>query len=379
MRATCPPETRNTMTLAAQQSPVDFNVTLSYREGASDKQYIVRIDSAEDGFRVSFAYGRRGSTLTTGTKTACPVSFDKARSIAEKLIAEKEAKGYTREEGGQRFAGTDRAGEVSPYLPQLLNEIDEEDVDALLDDPRIACQEKKDGRRTMLVKAVNVVKAVNRKGLYVGCPAHWGAGSLPSCVLDGEGVGDTLYAFDVIEINGRSYKDEPFGARYDALEELLGAHRPSGIELVAATTRSEEKRAWLERFRREQREGIVFKSLDAPYTVGQPASGGPQRKFKFTESSTFVVSAVSSTNRSVAVAAFDVDGMAVGLGNVTIPPNHAVPAVGALVEIRYLYRFESGSLFQPAYLGIRDDLETSAARLSQIRRIKRRAPGADEG
>jgi bifunctional non-homologous end joining protein LigD len=357
----------------------NFHTSLFFREGASDKIYNVELVRSGDFYTVQFAYGRRGSTLTTGSKTPTPVPLEKAKSIAEKLVMEKKSKGYTEDASGTRYAGTDNAVEVSPYLPQLLNEIGEEDVPGLLSDPRIACQEKKDGRRTLLVKAENFVKAVNRKGLYVGCPAHWGAGSMPSCVLDGEGVGDTLYAFDVIEINGRSYKDEPFGARYEALEELLSAHRPAGIELVAATTRSEEKRAWLERFRREQREGIVFKSVDAPYTVGQPASGGPQRKFKFTESSTFVVSAVSSTKRSVAVAAFDVDGMAVGLGNVTIPPNHAVPAVGSLVEVRYLYRFAAGSLFQPAYLGIRDDLETSAATLSQIRRIKKNAPEADEG
>jgi bifunctional non-homologous end joining protein LigD len=264
-------------------------------------------------------------------------------------------------------------------LPQLLNEIDAEEMESLMGDPRMACQEKIDGRRTLLVKEEGMVRAVNRKGLFRGCPAHWGGGSLPSCVLDGEGLGDTLFAFDVIEIDGRSYRSEPFGARYAALEELLSAHRQSGIELVTATSRSEEKRAWLERFRREQREGIVFKLLDAPYTPGQPASGGPQRKFKFTESSTFVVSGVSSSKRSVSVSAFDSDGIAVGLGNVTIPPNHDVPAVGSLVEVRYLYRFASGSLFQPTYLGLRDDIEISAATLSQIRRIKHNAPEADEG
>ena len=41
----------------------------------------------------------------------------------------------------------------------------------------------------------------------------------------------------------------------------------------------------------------------------------------------------------------------------TIPANFPIPPVGALVEVRYLYCFPNGgSLFQPVYLGVRDDL-----------------------
>jgi bifunctional non-homologous end joining protein LigD len=44
-------------------------------------------------------------------------------------------------------------------------------------------------------------------------------------------------------------------------------------------------------------------------------------------------------------------------GNVTIPPNQAIPAIGQVVEVRYLYAFkESGSVYQPTYLGLRSDL-----------------------
>jgi bifunctional non-homologous end joining protein LigD len=46
----------------------------------------------------------------------------------------------------------------------------------------------------------------------------------------------------------------------------------------------------------------------------------------------------------------------VTIGNVTIPPNRAIPAVGAVVEIRYLYAYQGGALYQPVYLGERDDV-----------------------
>ena len=44
-------------------------------------------------------------------------------------------------------------------------------------------------------------------------------------------------------------------------------------------------------------------------------------------------------------------------GNVTIPPNHPIPGIGRVVEIRYLYvTGPGGSLYQPVYLGERDDV-----------------------
>ena len=44
-------------------------VTLYYREGSSDKVYQAAIEPDGNQFVVNYAHGRRGSTLTTGTKT----------------------------------------------------------------------------------------------------------------------------------------------------------------------------------------------------------------------------------------------------------------------------------------------------------------------
>ena len=77
--------------------------------------------------------------------------------------------------------------------------------------------------------------------------------------------------------------------------------------------------------------------------------------------------------RSVAVGLLDAAGAAVDLGNVTIPENFAVPEVGAVVEIRFLYQFESGCFEQPVYLGPRHDIDRAEALLSQVTRIKRKS------
>ena len=67
--------------------------SLYYREGNSDKEYHARLEPTDAGFLVTFAYGRRGSALTTGTKTTTAVDYAKATAIFDRLVKAKEAKG----------------------------------------------------------------------------------------------------------------------------------------------------------------------------------------------------------------------------------------------------------------------------------------------
>ena len=56
----------NTLT----ETPTD-TVSLYYREGSSDKVYQCAIEPAgDDRYSVTFAYGRRGGTLSTAAATA---------------------------------------------------------------------------------------------------------------------------------------------------------------------------------------------------------------------------------------------------------------------------------------------------------------------
>ena len=103
-------------------------VTLYYRQGASDKVYHVAIEPSGTGFVVNFAFGRRGSTLQTGAKTAAPVDYPEAKKIFDKLIREKTAKGYTPGQDGTPYRHTGNAERSTGILPQLLNPIDEAQV-----------------------------------------------------------------------------------------------------------------------------------------------------------------------------------------------------------------------------------------------------------
>ena len=46
--------------------------------------------------------------------------------------------------------------------------------------------------------------------------------------------------------------------------------------------------------------------------------------------------------------------------------NFDVPKINDIVEVRYLYAFVGGSLFQPTFLGVRNDIESRDCRIEQL-------------
>ena len=120
------------------------------------------------------------------------------------------------------------------------------------------------------------------------------------------------------------------------------------------------------RHKTEGKEGVVFKNKHAPYIPGRPNSGGTQLKFKFCETASFIVTKIND-KRSVMLILFDGEKVR-SAGNVTIPPNHDLPKPGDVVECSYLYAFrESGSIYQPVFLGVRDDIQHTECTTAQLK------------
>jgi len=345
------------------------HITLYYREGSSDKVYQASIEPRGELFVVNFAYGRRGSTMNTGTKTQTPVDYDSARNIYEKLVREKKSKGYTEGPDGTPYQHSDRENRVSGLQPQLLNPIDEKEALRLLKDPAWAMQEKFDGRRVMLRKTGAEILGINRKGLLIGLasPIVVGAHKITGdFILDGECVRDVLYAFDLLEWEGDDYRTTPYRHRFDKLSNLVDRPDITHIELVETATGPADKERLFRHLQAGKKEGVVFKRLDAPYTPGRPNRCGAQLKHKFYATCSAVVANIND-RRSVELQLFD-GKREIPVGNVTIPANFNVPAVGEVVEIRYLYAFrESNALYQPVYLGPRKDVEQHECVLSQLK------------
>lgn len=347
-----------------------MSITLFLTEGSSDKQYQVQLEQSGAGFVVNYQNGRRGSTLRRGTKTKLPLPYDSARAIYDKLVKEKMKKGYTEDEGGQSFVGTEDAGRDSGVRPMLLNPVDDAQVEALLADPAWCAEVKFDGERRMVIIDKGAVTATNRRGLAVPMSAELHAALLAApffgrTVLDGEDLGDMFVVFDVLCINGRDVTALPYRERLDVRRNIHGIER--GVFFAPTALTTEDKSQLLDSVIADRGEGIVLKRLDAPYVAGRPSSGGPALKYKLVETCTARVASQNPGKRSVALELIDADGKWTVVGNVTVPANKAIPEPGSLVEVRYLYAYEGGSLFQPVLLGRRVDLSEEDCTLDQLK------------
>jgi bifunctional non-homologous end joining protein LigD len=280
-------------------------------------------------------------------------------------------KGYTPGEDGTPYAGTDREGQATGIGCQLLNSVEGDELAARIADDRWCMQEKFDGRRLLVKREGDHVTGVNRRGLETGIPEtiRDAALALPATrfVIDGEAVGGSLHAFDLLELGGTDLRSQPYSARLAELEGLLATRTGESISPVATAFGSQGKERFLMDLRAGNAEGAVLKDLDAAYTPGRPASGGSQLKHKFHATASCVVTG-RNQQRSVELGLVRDDGHLHLSGNVTIPPNHAVPESGSVVEIRYLYAFpDSGKLYQPVYLGARDDIAPDECTVGQLK------------
>lgn len=351
--------------------------SLYFSEGSSDKEYHAQIAGSGEGFVVNFQYGRRGSALAAGTKTASPVSFEAAKKAFDKLVKEKTAKGYTPDVSGSSYQGTEDAGRKTGFVPQLLNQIPEREAMRLIKDDNYAAQEKMDGERRAVMGDANGVTGMNRKGLSVPLPQAIAdllspmstAGNL---LVDGEIIGETLYVFDLHEISGKDLRNKGWLERMDMACGLFAKN--TSIRTVPVASTSAEKRALWNKVKAEHGEGVVFKLKTSQYAGGRPNSGGEWLKYKFTESASCHVLEINSGKRSVKLGLLDpdnpqtVDGLLMAtVGNVTIPANYNIPSPGEIVEVEYLYAYKGGSLYQPVYRGTRTDIDPDACKISQLK------------
>lgn len=366
----------NASTPAASLLP---SASLHCQENGSDKEYHAQVVEENDGYVVKFQYGRRGRTLTPGCKTPVPVSFDKAVKVFQKLVAEKTAKGY-RESGASASVIEQVERCDSGLRPQLLNAIERDRALPLLDSADWCLQEKFDGKRIMLAVDVmaGTVAANNKLGWL--CPVPQAlindALRLPvrTAIFDGELIGEVYHVFDILALNGRDMRHCMYATRYHTYASVLASQNlpaMNSFTVVLSAFTPADKTAAYRRIEQAGGEGVVFKRLDAQAVPGRPNSAGDQLKCKFTDTASIIVGSVSDTKRSIGMFMLRDGGEMVSVGNCTIPPNCAIPSVGSVAEVRYLYRCgAAGSLFQPVFLGERDDIAREECLASQVTRIK---------
>ncbi len=337
---------------------------LSTKDGA-DKEYRVQLDQSGEGYIVTGFNGRRGGPLKAQPKITTPVAYEEAKAAYDALVKSKFKGGYKPADVGGEYVVPADVGTPTGMKLHLLTQVPECDVERYLDDDRYLAQEKYDGERRPVARRETVIGG-NKNGFQTSLPSAVISALLPlpnDTEIDSEQVGEVLYVFDVMKIAGESQRDVPClerKRRVDALVSQLG--NPENIVPVYTAVGTAAKRELYARLRSSRKEGIVFKRLAAGLSEGK---NDDQIKVKFVESATLQVSAHHPSKRSVTVQAFDAAGSSVSLGSVTIPANHEVPAIGALVEVEYLYVVKN--LVQPVYRGQRRDQTLSSCTTSQLK------------
>jgi bifunctional non-homologous end joining protein LigD len=344
---------------------------LRFSQGSADKVYNAHLVEVEDGWLVNFAYGRRGKPLRTGTKTAKAVSYELAKKAYDKLVTSKMAKGYTSKADGTPFTAPEKAGERTSWLPQLLNPVEREDLLEMFSDwPSIWGQVKHDGERRGIIFKQDEIIPANRKGLRTTIAPEimkdLKALNYKNRILDTEDMGDSLVIFDVL----RS-PTTPFITRVLDLSLIQERITTLGlkhirVDMPRMILGSRKLAQFIDAAETNNEEGVVFRNGGSHYTPGRPSSGGDCIKYKFYASATCIVESIHPTKRSIGLGLWDNNSFE-KVGNCTIPPNYKMPRLNNLVEIKYLYAYRGGSLYQPQYKGVRNDLDQTAATTTQLK------------
>lgn len=341
----------------------DFTCTV----GGSNKYYSILIETIPGGHQVKCLFGAIGSSPQTTIKSKKPLTLDEARKLVASLVKERFGKGYLQSGvGAPVMTAAPTTRDDSGVYPQLLNDIDDETLERLLDDPRYGMQEKKNGKRRMVKSDRTTAHGINRKGQIVSLTkvvADDLAGA--NNLVDGEEIGEVEWLFDMLVARGKDLRKSAFITRHAQLCAIVT--RTPHVKILPLWVTASDKRREFTRLKAEHAEGVVFKLLSAPYTPGRPSKGGDQTKYKFWKECDAVVLEGREGKRSVGL---EVAGPGlkrrVFIGNVTIPANYDVPAPGTVVTVRYLYATDNNILYQPQYEGPRDDKTAHECLLSQL-------------
>ncbi|KZC32590.1 hypothetical protein RhoFW510R10_11790 [Rhodanobacter sp. FW510-R10] len=357
-------------------------IRLECFKGGSSKFYEIILEQSgqADDYKVVTRYGRIGTSGASAAKFE-HLTLAQAEREREKIVREKERKGYevirrTGAASASSAAPSASLASAVPARPRL--EVDLQlaapsalDTDTLIEGRTYLMQEKHDGVRALLSGMAGVAILRNKRGRLLDVPA--GVAAFAEAALTGDGetildaelVGDRLFIFDLLMLNGEDMRGEGFRRRYATLEGLVLPH-VEHVTLSPAFSFPTSKRANHDALLAAGAEGVVFKCGSAPYAGGRSAGNGDCLKVKFVESATVRVKAPHATKRSVAIEMLDGESW-VDVGNVTIPPNHPIPAASAHVEVLYLYAYRGGSLYQPVYKGERDDVSDADCAIGQLK------------
>jgi bifunctional non-homologous end joining protein LigD len=353
-------------------------IELYFQQGSSDKVYHVQLEGGQEQWSVHAQWGRHGSALQNDVKVN-GVAYEEAKRVYDRLIREKTGKGYQIAQGVTNgdtavSVGLPATKEYSGHTPELLTPIDETDALRLVQDASWWFQQKFDGRRLAVQKADGKYSGINKLGQSIPIDARL-TKSLnlvqAQCFLvDGEITDSRFHLWDLLSINGTDLRIQPYEIRYARLG-LVFRGVDEALRVCDTAMTPKAKRSFVRAMHESRAEGFVCKNRNAAHAGGR---AGQHFKCKFVTTSSFIVgpkpfAKAADGHRSVGLYLLDENRQRF-MGTVGVPERYALPRVGQIVEIRYLYCHPGadGKLIQAKYFGqIRNDVARGDCSVNQLK------------
>lgn len=177
--------------------------------------------------------------------------------------------------------------------------------------------------------------------------------ALASCTMDGELVGKTFFAFDLLEADGQDLRRCPLRERRAALLALQPLF-PDWLKPIPAARPGQSGSEYLQAVLRAGGEGCVAKHMAAPY-------GCQWFKAKCLETFDVVVISPATFARSVNIGQYS-DGALVDCGKVSVFNLGTLDNLqtGDVLEIAAQGRTAKGRFREPRFLKVRTDKPATA-------------------
>lgn len=385
--ATCQPETAD----------------LFIKNARRDAEYHLQLVECDRGWSCLAQYGRRGSTLTAITRVENGTYAD-AKASFDKKLREELAKGYKLSESSSP-ALTVVSGpqsKVAVFSPELLTRIESErELLAYISNPRYYLELKRDGRRlavhTRGSHKANKYEttAYNKSGqvIQVDADIRKAVESLcyltntDSIFLDGEIEPTGYHIWEILECD-HDMRGVAYERRREMLEEVLRSVTKK-LHLVQCAKTAADKDKLFAWAKANRAEGVCAKDKFAVYVEGR---NGQHKKYKFETTASFIVGPkpprkANDGHRSMALYLLDT-GFLGGerwdprpakeiaktgflalrfMATCKVATKYKVPAIGEIVDVRYLYAFRNGGVYQPVFFGtVRGDIKHADCNVQQL-------------
>jgi ATP-dependent DNA ligase len=254
-------------------------------------------------------------------------------------------------------------------------------VQALLDSPLWAMEEKFDGDRLLIVyKNDDQVNAYGRQGTECIVPRiktarqtleftpldSWHKGTT---VLDGEVMPNGEFkVFDIPLLCDKQTRGLPYTRRRDILQKVLPQMAGSGFSLVYSETDPEGKHNMLRSIEAWRGEGAMFKHVDSTYRFDYRSN--EWLKWKLYKTCSVVITEMQREGKPEAVTICVYDGDKLHeVSGCKIPSRYQTEyriATGDVIEVRYLSVSPDYKLIQPVFLAKRKDVSPTECKKEQL-------------